>query len=386
VKGFPKVLIFIDWYLPGFKAGGPVQSCVNLVSHLKQDFEFYIITRNTDYTSKVPYIEVNSDSWNSVNGAQVYYLSRRAMKSQKIRALIKEVNPEVVYVNGIYSLYFSILPIIVSKQLGYHNILVAVRGMLAQSAINVKGFKKKLFFRLAKAYKLYCNVIFHATNDVEEADIRAALGDKVHVKVATNLPQIVNARKGSQVERTKDSGELNLVSVARIAPEKNIKFALEVLHDFKGQGKIKIDLYGPIYNEAYWNECSTIIAQMPDNISVEYKGSLEKEKVHKMLQLYHALFMPTRGENFGHIILESFTAGCPVLISDQTPWKNLVEKGVGYNIPLTDIDAYHVALNDLLQLNQEQFNILSERAHAFATDYCNDEKLVEANKALFEFE
>jgi glycosyltransferase involved in cell wall biosynthesis len=386
VKGLTKVLIFIDWYLPGFKAGGPIQSCVNLVSHLKKDLKFYIITRNTDYTSKVPYTEVKSDSWNSMNGAQVYHLSRRAMKSQKIRTLIKEVDPDVVYVNGIYSFYFSILPIIVSKQLGYHNILVAVRGMFAQSAINVKGFKKKLFIRLAKAYKLYRNVSFHATNDAEEADIRAALGDKVHVKVATNLPQILNESKALKERRIKNLGELYLVSVARIAPEKNTKFALEVLRDFKGQGKIKMDLFGPIYNETYWNECSAIIVQIPDNISVEYKGSLEKEKVHKMLQRYHALFMPTKGENFGHIILESFTAGCPVLISDQTPWKNLAEKGIGYDIPLTDTDAYHAALTDLLQLNQEQFNILSERAHAFATDYCNDEKLVEANKALFEFE
>jgi glycosyltransferase involved in cell wall biosynthesis len=386
VKELPKVLIFIDWYLPGFKAGGPIQSCVNLVSHLKQDFEFYIITRNTDYTSTVPYTEINSDSWNSMNGTQVYYLSRKAKKSQKIRALINEVDPDVVYVNGIYSFYFSILPIIVSKQLGYHNILVAVRGMLAQSAINVKGFKKKLFFRLAKAYKLYRNISFHATNDAEEADIRAALGDKVHVKVATNLPKKSERKKALQLERIKKPGELDLISVARIAPEKNTKFALEVLRDFKGQGKIKMDLYGPVYNEAYWNECNAIIAQMPDNISVEYKGSLEKEKVHKMLLHCHALFMPTKGENFGHIILESFSTGSPVLISDQTPWKNLTKKGVGYAIPLKDTDAYHAALTDLLQLNQEQFNALSERAHAFATAYCNDEKLVEANKALFEFE
>ncbi|CAN5434615.1 hypothetical protein BH10BAC1_BH10BAC1_14720 [soil metagenome] len=28
-----KVLIFIDWYLPGYKAGGPRQSVANLVAH-----------------------------------------------------------------------------------------------------------------------------------------------------------------------------------------------------------------------------------------------------------------------------------------------------------------------------------------------------------------
>ena len=44
----PKVLIFIDWYKPGFKAGGPIQSVSNIVSQLGKDYEFYIITRDTD--------------------------------------------------------------------------------------------------------------------------------------------------------------------------------------------------------------------------------------------------------------------------------------------------------------------------------------------------
>ena len=32
-----KILIFIDWYLPGYKAGGPVQSVANLVENLKDN-------------------------------------------------------------------------------------------------------------------------------------------------------------------------------------------------------------------------------------------------------------------------------------------------------------------------------------------------------------
>ena len=28
-------------------------------------------------------------------------------------------------------------------------------------------------------------------------------------------------------------------------------------------------------------------------------------------------------ENFGHVIVESWQNGCPVLISENTPWKNL---------------------------------------------------------------
>ena len=50
-----KILIFIDWYLPGYKAGGPIQSVANLVANLKEEFEFSIVTRDTDYCEKLPY-------------------------------------------------------------------------------------------------------------------------------------------------------------------------------------------------------------------------------------------------------------------------------------------------------------------------------------------
>ena len=45
-------------------------------------------------------------------------------------------------------------------------------------------------------------------------------------------------------------------------------------------------------------------------------------------------FFPAHGENYGHVIAEAMAAGCPVLISDQTAWRNLEEKGAGWDLPL----------------------------------------------------
>lgn len=39
-----KVLIFIDWFAPGYKAGGPITSNVNIVEHLSDKLDFYVIT------------------------------------------------------------------------------------------------------------------------------------------------------------------------------------------------------------------------------------------------------------------------------------------------------------------------------------------------------
>jgi glycosyltransferase involved in cell wall biosynthesis len=36
---------------------------------------------------------------------------------------------------------------------------------------------------------------------------------------------------------------------------------------------------------------------------------------------YDLFAFPSRGENFGHVVLESLSVGTPVLVSDRTPWK-----------------------------------------------------------------
>ena len=69
------ILLFIDWYLPGYKAGGPIQSCANLVNHLNNDYCFKIITRNTDYCETIPYQDIKSNEWNIVNqNTHIYYI------------------------------------------------------------------------------------------------------------------------------------------------------------------------------------------------------------------------------------------------------------------------------------------------------------------------
>ena len=46
------------------------------------------------------------------------------------------------------------------------------------------------------------------------------------------------------------------------------------------------------------------------------------------------MILPTLGENFGHVIVEAWTAGCPVLVSDRTPWRQLASHGVGWDVAL----------------------------------------------------
>ncbi len=84
-----KILLFTDWYEPGFKAGGPIQSCKNIVNTLADEFDFYIFTSDRDLGDKNPYQDIQTDTWLKLpNGAKLFYASPSFLKSSNIRNTI----------------------------------------------------------------------------------------------------------------------------------------------------------------------------------------------------------------------------------------------------------------------------------------------------------
>jgi len=377
-----KILIFIDWFLPGYKAGGPVRSMANMVEYLKDEYDFYIVTRNTDYTETTPYTEVKSNCWEPFSDrVKVYYASAKHQNKTTYQHLVREINPDCIYINGIYSLKFSIIPLLVANKSSVNKVIVASRGMLAQSAIAVKGGKKRLFLKLCKLAGLYRDTTFHATNTKEEQDIFRSIGLKTNVCIADNLP-----KKDLPILKNieKEKGKLKLVNLARIAPEKNTLYAVERLLELPQDiGVLSLDLYGQIYDTEYWKQCEKVISKLPLHIQVTYKGTVEASLVGATIQQYHALYMPTRGENFGHVILESLSAARPVLISDQTPWRNLEQEKSGYDLDLNNKSVYTDALISLLNMEQDAFNIWCDGARNRAVQFVENKDLVEGYSSLF---
>jgi glycosyltransferase involved in cell wall biosynthesis len=375
-----KVLIFIDWYLPGYKAGGPIQSVANLVAHLKDEFEFSIITRDTDYCETTPYSNVKSDEWNTfTNGVKVFYISQNNLTRNTIKNLIRKSDFDVVYLNGIYSLYFTLLPLFYLRKKHDKRVVVAARGMFAESALNVKKSKKTFFLRAVRILRLFDKVLFHATNEIEKKDIRKTMGEVFEVRTAANLPQKNTLEK--LPHRVKGSGELHMVNIARIAPEKNLLVALKILKHVKSN--VSFDFYGPIYNQEYWKECQSAMLELPANVKVSYRGSLDSEKVLPVLSTYHCMFMPTQGENFGHIILQALMTGCPLIISDQTPWRHLEDKKIGWDLSLSNLTDFSKHIDLLSEMSQSDFDALSTNAFHFAIQYLDNPEILEQNRHLF---
>lgn len=371
------IVIFIDWFLPGTRSGGPVRSYANLIEHLKEDFNFYIITRNTDYCSNEIYKDINSDCWNTFStNTQVYYLSENQRKSKKIKEIISKLDAiDTVYVNGIYSWYFSILPVILFRN--KYTTMISARGMLNPQAFSVKGFRKRVFLTLAKGLGMYNNVTFHATNNQEKQYIQSVIGKEINVKVAPNLPRPLFQEFQSKFKNQ----IITFANVARISIEKGTLKMIKAFQEVNYQ--VVLDIYGPVYDKNYWIECKDAIKKLPENIVVNYKGSIASEAIPELLQSYDFFILLSEGENFGHAILEGLSAGCPVVISNKTPWQELKTKNIGWDLDIDNHNEIRKVLEEIGTMTDQNYVEMSKSAFEYAKSFCEDPNLIEQNKQLF---
>lgn len=374
----PKILIFIDWFTPGYKAGGPTTSNVNIVNHLSDDFDFWVITSDTDYHDTAPYSDIMPNCWIDRGNCHVWYFSRSKLSFSAIAKVAKDVNASAWYINGIYSRFFSIYPLVIARMKNAPKTIVSARGMLSPHSFAIKGRLKRAFIGVVKYLGLYNGVLFHGTNETECEHIRAAISSKTKCISIENLPRKLELPFSVS---GKSSGKIRLVSFARISSEKNTLYAIKALKNCRAL--IEYDIYGQINSTDYWNQCLSEIQRLPSNVKVVYKGSIAPSNLSKIYQNYDAMYLPTTGENFGHAILESFMHSRPVVISNRTPWRNLEQNGVGYDIDLSMMDHFREVIELMAEMSNEEFNYMCKCAYDFSKNACNSLATKEKYNRLF---
>lgn len=375
----PEVLVFIDWFYPGFKAGGPIRSCLNLIMHLQNDYRFYIVTRNTDYCEVEPYQGIKTNEWLDGPGtSKIMYLSEEQLHQGTFARLIKEKKWDAVYLNSFFSPAFTITPLRLLRKLYKGKVIVAPRGMLAPDALALKRKKKLAFLYFSRLAGWYKHVIFQATSEHEIKHIQQWFpANKIHFAPA--LPPL--RERHEPLLKTKEKGVLNILTVARVAPEKNVLEACRLVGLMRGV--VNFTLVGPVYNEDYWAQCKTLTATYGNHIYFDYRGALSNEEIIQLMESQHITLLPTLGENFGHTILESLLHAMPVVISDRTPWKNLSAMKGGFAINLNHPQQFLEALTLYQQMDAGEFGKASHGAYEFAMNYLQSSKAIEQNRELF---
>ena len=354
-NGKKDILIVMGRYLPGYKDGGPVRSIKNLVDYLGNEYNFKILTCDRDHGDENIYPNIKVNDWNSVGKATVYYVPPKGFKLSLIKKLSNEV--DLIYCCGCFNDYA--INTLILKRLKQIKIpvVIAAMGLFSPMEFKLKYKKKKLFTMVFNVLGMFNNIYWSATSEMEVNEIKKQIKAKDNFFIAEDLPRKVDE---SPIIKEKEIGKLKVVWISRIAPKKNLKGAIQILDKVKGD--IDFTIYGPKHVEEYWKECEEELKKLPNNIKWSWKGNVDSESVVEVLKEHHVFLFPTLGENYGHVIQESLSAGCPVILSNQTPWIRLEKEEIGFICKVDDEEKFIDAINFYLNLNESEFNEISNRA------------------------
>ena len=388
----PIILTFTAFYLPGYRGGGPIRTIANMVERLGDDFDFRIVTTDRDLGDEKAYPDVKVDAWNTVGKGNVFYASIAMRSLSGLAKLMRQTPHDLLYLNSFFDPHFTLVPVF-SRWLGHaprRPLILAPRGEFSAGALHIKSWKKKPFVQLARICKLFSGVTWHASTEEEASDIRRSFPKKDgFVYVANNiavagdlLQNAESAHPDFEITKIETSEPtLRVCFLSRIAAMKNLDYALEVLAHVKSTVDFKI--YGPKEDPIYWNRCHTLIERLPSNIKVTYCGSVDHDEVKKTIRANDIFFVPSRGENFGHVFMESLSVGVPILVSDQTPWRDLESKGIGWDISLNRPEGFADAIEKAAQLSSKDRLRMKLNCINFARKKAEDPLAVELNRQLF---
>lgn len=376
-----RVLIAAEWFPPAYRAGGPIRSVANLAALLGETHEVFVVAGAYDLgqTSPLPGLELNA--WIQQPWGQVQYVTRdRWQRGLWHHLLVETLQPDYLYLNSLFARFFALQPLrMARKRCPQTQVVLAPRGMLGAGALAIKPLKKRAFLAASRAWGWFNGVRWHASSTVEAGEIRGVWPD-ANVAVALNLPSTPYTG-----EKTAPADRWVFAVVGRIHPKKNIAFGIEALAQALQQTQskpVEVQLIGPAEDPAYLEEIKAA-GRAAEDLTIRVRGAMNHEAVSTALAGAHFVLMPTHHENFGHAIVEGWAHGCPVVLSNNTPWRDLERLGAGWDWPL-DKALWIEGLKQVLALDEARWNRLSESSRSHFEAAVWTAEMREANRRIFQ--
>lgn len=329
----PVILTFNKTFLPGYKGGGPIRTIANMVDSLGDRIDFRIVTLDRDDHDTEPYRGMVPETWTSLGKGSVYYVNVTRVSPSLIASLVADVAPDAVYANSFFDRVFTnrLLVARATRVIPPLPTILAPRGEFSSGALRYKSWRKWAYVRAFRALYPVTSVVWHASTTLEKADLlRVMPGVREDmVRVACDLAAMPPAPDESAWHD--GYGPLRVLFLSRVTPMKNLVFVLETLA--RVRVPVRLSIVGP-RDDDYWRECQQHLHRLPPNVEVDVRDAVSPSEVISEMQRHDLFFLPTQGENFGHVIHEALCAGLPVLISDRTAWNGVGEAGAGWPLPL----------------------------------------------------
>jgi glycosyltransferase involved in cell wall biosynthesis len=288
-----------------------------------------------------------SDSPIALEGIKVQFFDTKVLRwfslLNEFRIFLKEENPAIVHINGIWSPEnwgFQK----VAQELGIQ-VVLSPHGMLEPWILARNPWKKKigLFLYQSKAIKRAEHL--HVTALMEKESVR-------NLGYTNELTIIPNGIDLSEIKKKKELyGSRKVIFLSRIHPKKGIELLLEAWRATDTQGW-SLEIAGN--GDANYIENLTQSAN--DIGNVHFVGAKYNEEKWDFLRSADVMVLPTYSENFGIVVAEALAVGLPVITTKGTPWEDLNTHNCGWWIDLSvsslSNTLTNVFLKDTLELEE----------------------------------
>lgn len=336
-----------------------------MIQQMKTGYEFKIFCSNTDLDEQ-PLKGVVPDKWiQYTDNTQVWYASAKTRSIATVKKEIAHSDAEVLFINGIYSWTFNLAPLLFVH---VPKIIVSTLGMLHPGALSQKPLKKKLYLFALKILGVSRKCSFHAATEEEKKYILQIFPES-KVYVIPNFPVVF----GVQPLIPKTKSRLELTSVALISPMKNHLLVVQALETCSEN--ILYNIWGPVKEESYWQQCVEFISKLPPNIKVQYHGEAHPSQVESILSRCHVFILPSKSENFCHAIYEALSCGRPVITSHNTPWNDLLKYHAGMNVGISDELEIKKAIQLFASMDQQELATWSAGAKKYIEEALSIEEV-----------
>lgn len=333
-----EVLVLLGCFARGVEATGPNQSMIGMARALGTEFRFRVIAEAVEGD--------DPGRWQDVAGLAQLPLPGGSSRLRHLYRAIRGTPHDILVTNGFFD-HRMTLPMLAMRRGGLlprRPTVLAPRGEFSPGAFALGRQRKAAYTRMLRATGLLDAVVMQATGEDEARHIREYLGEGQRIMVTPNIREIAP----KPISTFTPTERLKLVFASRIDRKKNLHFALRMAE--QSGLPIDFDIYGPVSDEAYWSEVAEVMAGLPARVIARYRGVLEQAAILPILAKYDLMLLPTLGENFGHAIADALLAGVPVVLSDQTPWRELRAHDAGWDIALAEPARFARALQDYAAL------------------------------------
>jgi glycosyltransferase involved in cell wall biosynthesis len=191
------------------------------------------------------------------------------------------------------------------------------------------------------------------------------------------------------VTRPLRPGNIRLLAVGRICPQKNLVNLIEGLRVFHLRngyvpsvswvGKRDMDADGSRYGDLVQHT----LDKYPE-IRAAWNWLGEQRDMRPIFAGHDALVHPSRYEGLPNAVCEALAAGMPTLVSDVCDHSLLVADGTrGFLFDPESAESIAAALQKLTRLSQTEWAAFSRDARIYAEEHLDLERMVCAYEALF---